>query len=521
MMRTISSQMDLLSALDIVLLELESTGSIHLPEVSPDWFQRICPVPGDRIEADELAEYSPFLENFLFDCDNFWNSGSSRLHSGAWVQRDVHGNECALDAWAVQRDGRHFLLVRLLGEEFDEARTAMQAARDSRLAQERLDLRNREVERINRLKTEFLASMSHELRTPLNAIIGFSTLLADGAAGALNPEQQRFIKHVATASKHLLALINDILDLSKIEAGKLELEPEAFLAAEAVNEVLPTIRPLASAKGIQVRNQSGFDLEIFGDRIRIKQMLYNLLSNAIKFTPKGGRVTLGAETAGAYLAISVTDTGIGIPPEEQQAIFEKFHQVGNSGSRFNEGTGLGLAITRRLVEQHGGSISVRSEPGKGSTFRFTLPLAERPARAAEDAAVTQLRDARAEPYRPGLKVAVIEDNPENQALLHAMLCADYAVTEFANGPDALEAFRTQPPDLVILDIALPEMDGLEVLRRIRTTPALRGVPAIAASAYAMTGDREKFLAAGFDAYLVKPIASRATLLDAIRRVMHG
>src|SRR6201997_1049701 len=238
---------------------------------------------------------------------------------------------------------------------------------------EELELRNREVERATKLKSKFLANMSHELRTPLNAIVGFSDLLADGSPGELNDKQKRFVNHIKQGSAHLLQLINDILDLSKIEAGQLELRCEDFQVKDALPEVLSTIRPLAMAKNIQVHQQLEGDRAVYADRVRFKQILYNLLSNAVKFTPKDGRIDIDCAQKGSEVCISVTDTGIGIRAEDQAVVFEEFRQIEENTNTANEGTGLGLAITKRLVEQQGGKISLESEPGKGSRFTFTLP----------------------------------------------------------------------------------------------------------------------------------------------------
>lgn len=510
---------DILGALDIAVLAVEPDGSLAHVQTPPEWFTLICPSES-RIGPGELAECSPYLENFLFDCQDLRGDPHPcplRLHAGTWTQRDLGGNECALEAWAV-RDGfgALHLAVRLITGEFEENRAAFQTARDSVLASERLEVRNREVERTNRLKTEFLASMSHELRTPLNAIIGFSSLLAEHAAGQLNGEQQSFVGHIETASRHLLALINDILDLSKIEAGHLELDRTPFALNAALNEVLTTIRPLAQKKLISLEVGGDTAREIYGDRIRVKQILYNLLSNAIKFTPKRGRVCLDAELAGPDLRVSVTDTGIGIPPEEHDAIFEKFHQVGAGSPGAKEGTGLGLAITKRLVNQHGGDIMVESVLGHGSCFSFTIPLAERT--AAPETEIRENELPPLTPYGPGMHIAVIEDNAENRALLEAMLSPHYRVRTYSNGYDALSAFVDEKPDLVITDIALPEFDGPQILRRLRREEALRRIPVIAASAHAMSGDRDRYLQEGFDGYVSKPIVSRAVLFDAIRRV---
>lgn len=237
-----------------------------------------------------------------------------------------------------------------------------------------LELRNREVERADRLKSEFLASMSHELHTPLHTIIGFSELLAEQTEGILDEKQRRFLDHIRKDSLYLLALINDILDLSEIEAGRLEMQRESLDVAVVLEEALLLIRPFGSAKSIKIETNLESSASLSADRLRLKQVVYNLLSNAVKFTPEGGRVRIDVLDRQGHLEISVSDTGVGMPSEERTAIFDKFHQVGATTKGVREGTGLGLAITKRLVEQQGGRIWVESEPGKGSRFTFTVPI---------------------------------------------------------------------------------------------------------------------------------------------------
>ena len=262
--------------------------------------------------------------------------------------------------------------IKKLNEELE--RRVEQRTRELAVANSELALRNQEVERANRLKSEFLANMSHELRTPLNAIIGFSDLLAEEKTGLLETKQKRFVGHISAGAHHLLKLINEILDISKIEAGRIDLEPESFDAATALTEVLLVISPLAVNKKIQVDSRVGNDATIFADRIRFKQILYNLLSNALKFTPELGKAWIDAtREAEGIIRFSVGDTGMGIPAEERAAVFDEFHQVSETTKGIKEGAGLGLAITRRLVELSGGRIWVESEQGKGSTFYFTLP----------------------------------------------------------------------------------------------------------------------------------------------------
>lgn len=252
-----------------------------------------------------------------------------------------------------------------------ERRTAELAHLNRELA-----ARNQEVERANRLKSEFLATMSHELRTPLNSVIGFTELLARQKGGPLNEKQRRFLGHIDEAARHLLQLISDILDLSRIEAGRVELSCEYFDLGESLAEVRSVIHPLAALKRLTLAAEAPPGTEIYADRIRFKQMLYNLLSNAVKFTPEGGRVWVECSLEPAGVRIVVADTGVGICAEEQEAIFDQFHQVGVTTSGVREGAGLGLAITRRLVDLHGGKIWVESQPEKGSRFIITLPPAE-------------------------------------------------------------------------------------------------------------------------------------------------
>jgi PAS domain S-box-containing protein len=236
-----------------------------------------------------------------------------------------------------------------------------------------LEARNRDVERANQLKSEFLASMSHELRTPLHTIIGFTELLSEEIQGPVNPKQKRFLEHIHKDSLHLLALINDILDISKIESGRVQLRRSTFEVAGALEETLASLRPQAQAKSITLEAKLP-ELSVFADRLRMKQILFNLLSNALKFTPERGRVQVGGASRNGFLEISVEDTGIGIPREQHEAVFDKFYQVGATTKGVREGTGLGLAITKALVEEHGGRVWVESEPGKGSRFTFTIPL---------------------------------------------------------------------------------------------------------------------------------------------------
>jgi signal transduction histidine kinase len=233
----------------------------------------------------------------------------------------------------------------------------------------------RQLETANQHKSEFLANMSHELRTPLNAIIGFSEVLLERLFGELNEKQDEYLKDIHTSGRHLLSLINDVLDLSKVEAGRMELELSTFDLAAALANAMTLVRERAQRHGIMLGQQVDAKLgEIVADERKFKQILLNLLSNAVKFTPDGGRIDVGARREDNEAVIAVHDTGVGIAPEDQAAVFEEFRQVGRNYTSKQEGTGLGLALTKKFVELHGGRIWLESEPGKGSTFSFTIPL---------------------------------------------------------------------------------------------------------------------------------------------------
>lgn len=238
-----------------------------------------------------------------------------------------------------------------------------------------LETRKHEAERLNQLKSDFLASVSHELRTPLHTIIGFSELLAEESEGPLNEEQKKFVEHIRRDSEHLLALINDVLDFSRIEAGGLTLHAETLHLGELIAETIHAVKPSANAKDISLLSDTGGDVQVSADPLRLRQVLYNLLTNAVKFTAAGGTISVNIVPEGAeFVKITVSDTGIGITKDELVRIFDKFYQVGVTTGGVREGTGLGLAICKQLVEMQGGSIWVDSEPGRGSRFHFTLKI---------------------------------------------------------------------------------------------------------------------------------------------------
>jgi len=316
-------------------------------------------------------------------------------------------------------------------------------------------------------KTDFLATMSHELRTPLNAIIGFSDLMrADKHADPNANIPSDWIDNVFTSGQHLLRLINDVLDLAKVEAGRMELHPVDLPLANAVNEVSAALRPLVDRKRLKLVCQVP-DLTARADPVRLRQVLDNLLSNAIKFTPEEGQITVEAVPVGAEVQLSVSDTGMGIEPEDQDRIFDAFEQAGDEGSQ-RAGTGLGLSLTRRLVEAHGGRIELVSVAGHGARFTLHLPAGARPRPAGEP-------EAAASVGRGG--ILVIEDDPASASLLRTYLeSSQYEVSVAASGEAGLVQARQRIPDAILLDIVLPGMNGWEVLRQINQDPTLSRVP---------------------------------------------
>jgi signal transduction histidine kinase len=282
---------------------------------------------------------------------------------------------------ADQRTLRLALVAILLLGTFAFARIAAGSVKQRRLlavALGQVEAKSREVEIANRHKSEFLANMSHELRTPLNAIIGFSEVLRQQMFGTINPKQSEYLEDIQTSGQHLLSLINDILDLSKVEAGKMELQLSQFSLPAALESVLLMVRERAAGRGIALRTELDPAIDqLEADERKVKQVVLNLLTNAVKFTPSGGTITLETKRDGAGVLVSVRDTGVGIAPEDQARVFEEFTQAGEAAASGQEGTGLGLTLSRKLVELHGGRIWVESEPGKGSTFSFTLPPVER------------------------------------------------------------------------------------------------------------------------------------------------
>jgi CheY-like chemotaxis protein len=363
-------------------------------------------------------------------------------------------------------------------------------------------------------KSRFLANMSHELRTPLNAILGFSELLLDdGTKGAQDGSQggkrRSYLGHIHNSGKHLLGLINEVLDLAKIEAGQVELNQAPFDLAGTIAAAIETVEPLAQQKGIAIGRETDWAGTVFADEAKVRQILLNLLSNAIKFTPASGRVTVGSRSENSMLFLSVSDSGPGIPLEDQRRIFDEFEQLESGKAVNSSGTGLGLALTRRLVELHSGRVWVESESDQGSRFHVVLPLEPVVAEGEEEEAPVSAET------QPPL-VLVVEDNHAAAALLSSMLRrAGYRAHVVRDGKQAVARARDLRPLAITLDMLLPGLDGWEVLRALKSTVETRDVPVVVVS---VVDNRSLGIALGADDYLVKPI-DREALLQAIGR--HG
>jgi signal transduction histidine kinase/DNA-binding response OmpR family regulator len=368
-----------------------------------------------------------------------------------------------------------------------------------------------DAERASKFKDRFLSTMSHELRTPLNAVMGFSDLLADKRYGDLNERQQRYISHINTGGKHLLKLINDILDLSKIEAGRLELSFEDLSVETIFGEVVSALRPLAEKKNHTLSSHADPGLSVHADGTRFKQVLTNLVGNAIKFTPEGGQIDLEAQQVEGQVQVKVRDNGPGIPPEDQKRIFEAFYRLRKSGDGV-EGTGLGLAITESLVKLQGGSLGLESEPGRGSCFYFSLPLAK----GVQQTRPRVANGARMPAGPP--TILIIEDDRMASHLLEAQLTSSgYEVVSCDQPERAVDIAADLQPQAITLDLLMRPTSGWEILLRLKHDPRTLSIPVIVVT---IVDQPTTGAAIGADEYLVKPV-DKATLLAAVSRCLEG
>lgn len=460
-----------------------------------------CVHPEDRAAMAERYEQvrAGLLDRTAFEFRVRWPDGSEHwLATRAHVVRDDSGQP-----------------VRMLGVNWDitEAKRAEQAWREKAAA-----------EQASRAKSEFLARMSHELRTPLNAVLGFTQILLADTTQVLSPAQRQRVHHIEAAGRHLLTLIEDMLDLARIEAGAVTLHLQPLEARAVLADALGLVAPMARAQGIELRMGSlaGW---VLADPQRLRQVLMNLVSNAIKYNRAGGRVDVAAHETAQECVLVVRDTGRGMSEDQVRGLFEPFNRLGMEREGI-EGTGIGLSIARQLVAHMGGRIEVRSRLGQGSEFQVWLPRAEPaeadPAAPALVAAPAVTPQAAHGPAPPGLELVYIEDNDVNVTLVREILALRPAVrcSVAGDGAGGLALVHTVRPDVVLVDMHLPDMDGHEVLRRLRADPRTAAVPCIALSANAMPEDVQRALAAGFAEYWTKPIEV-ARFLAAIDRLLQA
>ena len=454
-------------------------------------------------------------------------TSSFQIEDLTTVDRDAHLEILHADGWrslvavplrSADRVVGAFVVRRRQPGVFDDevcdllsafASQSAVALTNARLYQE-LARQSLELTIASQHKSEFLASMSHELRTPLNAVIGFSEVLLERMFGDLNERQEDYLRDIRDAGRHLLALLNDVLDLSKVEAGQMELELTTFDAAAAFHYALSLVRERAAQHRIGLALDLSADLDVVrADELRFRQVLLNLLSNAVKFTDDGGSVAVSAWLEGSDLFVTVTDTGVGIPHVDQERIFDSFQQ----GGRFvasTEGTGLGLTVTKRIVQLHGGRIWVTSAPGVGSSFGFSIP--GQAAGGTRDAAAPA--DAALGDPRP--TVVVVEDDERSGELVALHLtAAGLRPVVIRDGREGLAAVRSLRPVAVILDIKLPGLSGWEILHAVKSDPDIAGTPVVVVS---VLPERGKGFALGAADYLVKPVDKEELILS-VRRVV--
>ncbi|MFK7817686.1 MAG: ATP-binding protein, partial [Planctomycetaceae bacterium] len=395
-------------------------------------------------------------------------------------------------------------------------------------AELQLQLANDELARATRMKDEFLANMSHELRTPLSAILGMNEGMQQGLFGPVTPKQKDGYEVIEQSASHLLELIDEILDLAKIEAGSTELEFQTIDMREILELSLRLVGQQARKKSIQLNlNVPGDMPEIEADEKRLRQVLINLLSNAVKFTPDNGQVTLdvkrlerNAERREEMVRISVTDTGIGIHESEFESLFEPFIQVDSALNRNYEGSGLGLALVKQFVELHSGHVNVTSEPGVGSCFSVEIPIRQPGTRIAESLEVGQESASNAgNPSESSAFVLLAEDNQLVANATKSFLeASNFQLQLVTDGQAAIDAAQEQRPDVILMDVQMPGVDGLEAIRRLRKIPHLAETPIIALTGLAMPGDSKRCLAAGANLYLSKPYGMQK-LVNTIRDLL--
>lgn len=378
-----------------------------------------------------------------------------------------------------------------------------------KMAEDKLLSAKEESEKASASKSEFLSRMSHELRTPMNAILGFGQLLEFDTDEPLSNFQKSRVKEIQKAGKHLLELINEILDLSRIESGLLTLSIEDILLSNVIDDVLSLISPLAEKQNIKIVNLISHqpDLLVQGDFTRLKQVILNLMSNAVKYNKKGGSITLDFQKSDAdKISIAISDTGEGISEDNLKQLFQPFNRMEAENSAV-EGTGIGLTITKQLIELMNGNISVQSTPGKGSCFSIEIPEGKQLAQAREERVFNPALKASCKTEEHNWTLLYVEDNPANLKLVEQILQSRSDI-KLLTAPQArlgIELARAHQPDMILMDINMAEMDGITAMKKLKKYEETNNIPVIAVSANAMESDIKKCLDGGFKAYITKPL----------------
>ncbi len=502
------------AALDLAVFEITGPGFVgHPVGALPAWLGLPAGIPAD------LCDQYPMLELFLPGLD-VWEG-----ESDVWTETDSTGQDRYLQAVAALSEGRRFLVLKSLPADLHRLQ---QSDHDVQIQKEKIERLSRELERATQAKSDFLARMSHEIRTPLNAIIGMADVLS---ATDLTAEQKRCVEVSQRNGVALLELINDILDLAKVESGKVELEQVGLDLRDVIARALEVVELRATRKGLWLRRNiaDGVPVHLQGDPNRLRQILINLLGNSIKFTHQGGIEILveqdPADRTPGRLRFGVRDTGIGIPPEKLDSVFENFTQADTSTTRQYGGTGLGLSISRQLVELMGGRIWVESTVGQGSTFYFTANLvvpeglpASGPDAVAEQQPVAP-PSVTSQPLT-GMRILMADDSEDNRFLILSYLKRRGCVIDIAeNGAEAVELFRRNSYDAVLMDVEMPVMDGFMATREIRSLEKAenrKATPVLALTAHAFADMAQRGANSGFTETLTKPIRN-TTLLEALAR----
>jgi signal transduction histidine kinase/ActR/RegA family two-component response regulator/HPt (histidine-containing phosphotransfer) domain-containing protein len=503
----------LTAALGFLLFEQSPGGGFKSLGALPGWLD----FPEAEAGNVDLAERFPALEVFLPDCEPAWESASSsKLVSGVWEEDDSNGRTHYLQATAVRIGSRRLLAMCELPQEIARYQ---QLAHDFQMAEEKTERLKWAAERATRAKSDFLAIMSHEIRTPLNSIIGMADVLL---SSPLTLDQKKCVEVFQRNGIALLTLINDLLDLAKVESGKFELEAAELDLRDVIARALETIEGRAKQKGLELLQHFGPEVPrcLMGDSNRLRQIVLNLLGNSIKFTQQGRlevRVERDPEDPRpGCLRIGVSDTGIGIPEEKLSHIFESFTQADSSTTRQYGGTGLGLSISKQLVELMGGRIWVESTVGRGSTFFFTVKLGVQKDEGRSEAAPAPPTEV--EPWLGGLRILLADDSDDNRFLILSYLKSSQCAVEIAeDGRAAVEKFRSGQFDVVLMDVEMPEMDGYMATREIRRyeqETGARSTPVLALTAHALKDMAAKSQEAGFTRHLTKPIR-KAALFQAL------